>query len=59
MVFSHTKCHGCQDRYTPAIALVQSTGLRTGVGPRPPHCGCPLLLSTGFNAEDKLPHGVK
>ncbi|KAG5849616.1 hypothetical protein ANANG_G00112830 [Anguilla anguilla] len=31
-------------RCAPAVALDQGTGLRTGVGPRALHCGCPLLL---------------
>ena len=30
---------------SPAVALDQSTGLRTGVGPQALHYGCPLLLS--------------
>ncbi len=30
---------------TPVSAPVQGTGIRSGVGPRAPYCGSPLLLA--------------
>merc|ERR1711931_160809 len=44
-------------RCTPAGALDQGTGLRTGVGPQALHCGCPLLLRMGQMQRTNYPTG--
>ncbi len=53
---------------TPVSAPDQGTDIRSGVGPRMPNCGSPLLLTCvvkvnykewdGLNAEEEFPQGV-